>query len=368
MTAPLDSGPSHAPVRVALVGCGAVAGMYHAPALLEGQKLGLARVTHLVDPSPERVAALRAKFPSAISLATHADLDGSVDLAIVASPVRFHAAQTIELLERGVHVLCEKPVARTAAEAATMAAAATAARRVLAVGMYKRFFPAVEWIGQVIRSGMLGRLRSFHLDEGGRFGWPAVTASFFDREQAGGGVTLDIGVHMLDIALHWLGEPASFVYEDDAYGGVECNARGTLRYRDGVEGTFQVSWDVPLSGTYALDFERGWIRWPTNAAHAVNVSIDGVTHGWEARLAAADRRLPRGLLHPVHGYVAAFTAQLQDVVGAIREHRPPRVDAAAGSWALGWIERMYAERRVLIPPHFTAAERERALELARGAR
>jgi hypothetical protein len=126
-----------------------------------------------------------------------------------------------------------------------------------------------------------------------------------------------------------------------------------------------VSWDVPLSGTYALDFERGWIRWPTNAAHAANVALDGVTYGWEARLAVADRRLPRGLAHPVHGYIAAFTAQLADVVGAIRERRAPRVDGVTGALALGLIERMYAERGVFVPAHFTAAERARALELAR---
>ncbi len=355
------------PLRVGLVGCGAVAAMYHAPALAQGESLGLVRVTHLVDPSADRIAALGATFPAAIAADAPEALAGAIDLAIVASPVRLHAPHTIALLERGVHVLCEKPVARTTAEARTMTAAAERSGRMLAVGLYKRFFPAVEWIGQLVRGGLLGRPLRFHLDEGGRFAWPAVTASFFDREQSGGGVTMDIGVHMLDVAHAWFGEPESFDYADDAYGGIEANARGTLRYAGGLAGTFQLSWDVPLSGTYAIDFERGAVRWPTNAASAVNVIADGLDLGWEARLARVRRDQPRGLGPEAPRYLAAFTSQLVDVVDAIRTGRPPRVTGASAADGLHLIERMYAARDVVVPAYFTDAERARARELARGS-
>lgn len=328
--------------------------------------MGLVRVTHLVDPDPGRVDAVRATFPSAAFTSSIDDLAGGIDLAIVASPVRFHAPQSIALLGRGVHVLCEKPIGRNSAECAAMTAAASSSGRVLAIGHYRRFFPAVEWVGQLIRSGLLGRPLSFHLDEGGRFGWPAVTDSFFDRAQSGGGATLDMGVHMLDIALDWFGVPDSFDYTDDAYGGVEVNASGTLRYPSGLVGTFRLSWDVPLTGVYAIDFERGWIRWPTNAASSVNVAFDGIDQGCEARVAAMRRDLPRGVAHPAHGYVAAFTAQLADVVEAIRNGRPPRIDPRSATASVALIERMYAARRVFLPAHFTEPEKARARELAQG--
>jgi predicted dehydrogenase len=354
------------PLRVGLVGCGAVAARYHAPALAQGEAMGWVRVAHLVDPDRARIAAVRSTFPDAASIGVVEELEGKVDLAVIASPVRFHAQQATALLERGIHVLCEKPIALTSTEAEAMVAAARSSGRVLAVGLYRRFFPAVEWIGQLIRSGVLGRPISFHCDEGGRFGWPAVTPSFFDREQSGGGATMDMGVHLFDILIHWFGMPQSFDYCDDAYGGVEVNASGTLRHASGLAGTFRLSWDVPLSGVYAIDFERGWIRWPTNSAHSVNVVLDGVDYGCEARLAAADRELPRGLAHPAPGYVAAFTSQLRDVVQAIREGRAPRIDGKTGATALGLIEHMYAKRRIFMPAHFTEAERTRAGQLALG--
>jgi predicted dehydrogenase len=353
-------------LRVGLVGCGAVAEMYHAPALVQVQSMGRAQVTHLVDPSPERVAALKKSFPGAVSTPRVEDLAGAVDLAIIASPVRFHSEQTVALLRAGVHVLCEKPMARTSDEARAMLDAAEQSERVLAIGLYKRFFPAVDWIGQLIHGGVLGRAVRFQLDEGGRFAWPAVTASFFDREQSGGGVTMDIGVHLLDIVLHWFGEPVSFEYADDAYGGIETNAIATLRYPADLEGRFRLSWEVPLSGTYAIDFERGWIRWTTNSAQSVTVGIDGSSYALDARLGAARRDLPRGLGAEGLPYLAAFTAQLVDVCDAIVQGRPPRVTGRDALTGLRLIERMYAGRDVIVPPHFTDAEGARARELARG--
>src|SRR5262245_5937646 len=98
-----------APVRVALIGCGAVSEHYYAPALGELEKAGLLQLLVLVDPNVGQTERLKTCFPSAQVQKDLAGLSGSViDLAIVASPPRFHAAQTIALLRAGVSVLCEK--------------------------------------------------------------------------------------------------------------------------------------------------------------------------------------------------------------------------------------------------------------------
>src|SRR5690242_11656729 len=103
-----------APVMVALVGCGAVASCYYAPALaaLEGE--GVVRVAALLDPDPRAIDELRRAFPAARAVDDVAGLGHErVELAIVASPPRLHAQQTIAALQAGVAVLCEKPMATT---------------------------------------------------------------------------------------------------------------------------------------------------------------------------------------------------------------------------------------------------------------
>src|SRR4029450_5992570 len=98
------------PVRVALVGCGAVARLYYGPALSELSRAGRVRVDVLVDPDFASAESLQAQFPGARFQRDAAGLAGDrVDLAIVASPPGHHATQTIRLLRGGVSVRCGEP-------------------------------------------------------------------------------------------------------------------------------------------------------------------------------------------------------------------------------------------------------------------
>src|SRR5690606_21980948 len=105
----------------------------------------------------------------------------------------------------------------------------------LAIGLYKRFFPASRYIRSLCRDWLLGPLLDFSIQEGGPFRWPAGP-SFFDRTQTPGGVLLDIGVHVFDLLGWWLGEPVNLHYSDDAMGGLETNAFARLEYSNGVQG------------------------------------------------------------------------------------------------------------------------------------
>ena len=150
---------------------------------------------------------------------------------VVAAPVSSHRRLTSSAAGRGWHVLCEKPMAATNADCSEMIAACAAAGVKLAIGHYKRFFPASAALRELCGGGSaLGELRRFAIAEGGRFTWPAVSPSFFEPSQTPGGVLLDLGVHVLDLLLWWLGEPTDFSYADDAMGGLEANARVTLRF------------------------------------------------------------------------------------------------------------------------------------------
>lgn len=104
-----------------------------------------------------------------------------------------------------MHVLCVKPLACTLNEANQMVAAAQTADRLLAVGLFRRFFPALQTIKALVAGGALGTPTSFHFAEGGAFNWPAASASFFQKQHSQGGVLLDLGVHLLDLSCWWFG-------------------------------------------------------------------------------------------------------------------------------------------------------------------
>lgn len=350
-------------LRIAIVGCGALTELFYAPALTCLNKNQRLRVAALIDPNPVRVAAIAAHFPDSKRGSRLADIPPDTDLAIVASPAGFHAEQTVELLGRGMHVLCEKPMARTAAECSAMIEAATRADRLLAVGHFKRFFPATRQIKELVETQAFGAVRGFRFVDGGKFGWPAQSRTLFERKSGGGGVLIDIGVHTLDLALWWFGEPAEISCADDAMGGVEANAWVSMTYADGVTGEVIVSrdWDTP--NRYVIRFERGWVAWnPIDANH--------VELGWGDKYAlkAATHDLASSMLLPAAGREAAtrhqaFMHEIENVVAAIRGTGRVGVTGEDGRRVMALIERCYAESTLIEMPWMSDTERERALEL-----
>lgn len=212
---------SNPEMPVAIVGCGAISRFFYSATLKALAGPDRLRVTALVDPSSENLNHLAAEFPEARRFATIEEAEiGREHLVIVASPPRFHAAQSILALNKGAAVLCEKPMAASIEDAEAMALAARETQGILAIGLYRRFFQATEAIRAVIENQSLGKLKHFQIREGGPFGWQAASESFFRRAATPGGVLYDTGVHTLDLVLWWLGEPDNLIYEDDAMGGL----------------------------------------------------------------------------------------------------------------------------------------------------
>ncbi|WP_158862363.1 Gfo/Idh/MocA family protein [Leifsonia sp. AG29] len=133
--------------------------------------------------------------------------DGDLDVVSVAVPTFLHAPIAVGALDAGIHVLSEKPIARTAAEAQTMVDAAHRSGKVLEVAFNHRRRGDIEALKAAIDAGQIGRpyhARAIWLR---RAGIPALGSWFTNREMAGGGPLIDIGVHVLDYALHLFGEP-----------------------------------------------------------------------------------------------------------------------------------------------------------------
>ena len=317
------------PVNVALLGCGSVCSIYHAPALEQLAQSGIVRVAGIFDPDGEAVARLTERFPSARRMSLADDLSG-MDLAIVASPPAFHARQSIDALRAGVTVLCEKPMASSVKEGDAMIAAAAESRGLLAIDLVRRFLPATQAVRSILANRMLGELRSVACFEGGPFRWPARSPSFFDRSQ--GGVFLDVGAHMLDLLVWWLGVPDGVNYEDDAMGGVEANCRFVLQYDSGIRVAGRLSRDWELPNRYLFDCAKGWMSWMPTEPESVQIGFHDTSFALGAEL--HDRTVSFG--RPAAGrksinFQQAFILQICNVVDAM--HRRASL-VASGADAL----------------------------------
>jgi predicted dehydrogenase len=358
---PRSLAPSPPATPVILLGCGAVAQLFYLPSLRALAAAGELEVVAVVDPSASARAVLHAAFPAATAAADLAIIATPPDaLAIIATPPRWHAEHALAAFTRGWHVLCEKPMAATAADAARMIAAADSADRLLAVGHYKRFFAASQTLKALCAPlGALGPLQSFTISEGGPFNWPAATPAFFQKTETPGGVLLDIGVHVFDLLLWWLGAPSDFTYADDAMGGLEANARVSLRFGL-ASGHVHLSRDWATAQRYEFDFAHGRVVWTVNDAAGLAVTLRGAPHSLRGALHELDGS-------PAHTHAQSFIAHLRHVVSAVKNRAPVLVDGHEGVRALHLIEACYARRRLLAQPWLAPAESARARELAAAA-
>ena len=192
---------------------------------------GAVETVAVADPSPECVAEALKLAPGAqvvpdLDALLASDLDGLV----IATPSALHAEQSIAALERGVAVFCQKPVGRTAGEVRGVVEAAHKADRLLGVDLSYRFTAGAQAIRQVVRAGELGRVfaadLTFHNAYGPDKPW------FYDPAQAGGGCVLDLGVHLVDLALWALDWPQVADVSAQLYAGGEPLAGRADRVED----------------------------------------------------------------------------------------------------------------------------------------
>jgi predicted dehydrogenase len=165
---------------------------------------GVATVAAIADAQPDAARAAANCAPQAriaenlAELLAHEDLDGLV----IATPSGAHAAQATMALERGIAVFCQKPLTRTAEEAGQVLAAARRADRLLDVDFSYRCVSGVALLRDLVQSGELGELYaidlSFHNAYGPDKPW------FYDLSQSGGGCVMDLGIHLVDLAM-WIG-------------------------------------------------------------------------------------------------------------------------------------------------------------------
>ena len=347
-------------LRVAVVGCGAVTQANLMPVLAGHDGLD---VRALVDRHEPRARDLANAYSVA---RTASDLDAivdDVDAVVLATPPAHHAPATIALAGRGKHVLVEKPMAITRADAERMVEAADRAGVVLAVGLYRRLLPSVRLLATLIEQGTYGRPLAADIEEGGPYGWGLATLDVLTRAGGGGGVLIDIGSHVIDLLLGVLpGTPRLTAYADNARGGIEtdCEARFVVAHPTG-----EVPVRLELSRTHEL---RGTIR--VTCERATLELVRGnftqlVVHPREETRGASPFHVTTEWAgqQPHNGY-DAFRAEIDDWVTAIRTGVAPVLSGRSVVPVVGLIEDCYANRTPLAEP-WTDAGLEPRTETAR---
>jgi predicted dehydrogenase len=163
-------------------------------------------VVAIAEPSPDMASAAGQLAPDATLVSTLDDLlDLGVDGVVIATPSALHAEQSIRALERGVAVFCQKPLGRTEAEVRAVVDAARAADRLLGVDLSYRFTEGMRRIRDLVRTGELGRIYAVDLVFHNAYG--PDKAWFYDPVLSGGGCVMDLGVHLVDLALWTLDCP-----------------------------------------------------------------------------------------------------------------------------------------------------------------
>jgi predicted dehydrogenase len=314
--------------RIGFLGVGWI-GRHRMAAMLE---TGAVEAAAIADPSPEMVSEALTLAPDAKAVD---GLDGllgeDLDGIVIATPSALHAEQSIRALEAGAAVFCQKPLGRTAAEVEAVVAAARIADRLLAVDLSYRFTQGMGRIRELIAGGELGRIFAcdlvFHNAYGPDKPW------FYDPALSGGGCVMDLGVHLVDLALWALDFP------EVAGVSSQLLSEGAPLAPGRVE-DYAVA-QIELAGGASLRLACSW-RLPAGQEAVISAAFYGTGGG--------------AALNNVGGSFYDFTASRHRGTSSETLAGPP--DAWGGRAAADWAARLAAGERF-------DAEAERLVTVAR---
>jgi predicted dehydrogenase len=306
--------PHSKELRVGVVGIG-WAGQQH---LMAYNALEGVRIVALAGMEEELRNSLQAEYSIPNAFADWKDMleHGGLDAISVAVPTFLHAPIAIAALERGIHVLSEKPIARNAVEGQAMVDAARKAGRVLDVAFNHRRRGDIRALKGVIDDGGLGRPYYAKASWLRRSGIPTLGSWFTNPELAGGGPLADIGVHALDYALHLLGEPKVVAVSAATHSELGPQGRGGgSRYSaQATSHAFEVedfaSAFLRLEGGGTLVIEASWATY-RETDDLLDFTVYGTDGGAELKV--------QGAPFPPVGQLRVFT----DKEGESADYVPP---------------------------------------------
>jgi predicted dehydrogenase/nucleoside-diphosphate-sugar epimerase len=340
------------PVKIAIVGCGAVTQSFHLPVLAGHEGV---RIAALVDPDLARAKTLAALYGVDKVFASTDALDRNVaDAVLLATPAFLHAPGSIELMNRGLHALVEKPMALNYADACRMVATARDRDVVLSVGLFRRLLPAIRLFRAALDANQIGDIVNVSAEVGDTYTWQLTTLAGMKRQQAGGGVLMDMGPHVLDLLLYICdAKPTLVEYADNGGEGIETDCRielGLSRRGTFVPAHVELSRTRTLANTIRVEGSRGTLEWKFGERmriqlHSPSTFVDTLTAS--TRACAVDARWQD---EPEQPGFEGFRAQIDDFVAAIQGHRSAELSGESVLPSVALMEHCYEQRVPLAEP------------------
>ena len=189
-------------LKIGIIGCGGIANGKHLPALKAINRADIVAFCDLIPEKAEK-AAKEYGTPDAKVYTDYKELlkDESIDVCYVLTPNRSHAPISIDAMKAGKHVMCEKPMAKTAEDARAMVQTAKETGKKLTIGYQHRHKTEAHYVKSVIKRGDLGEIyyaKALAIRRRGTPNWGV----FLNEYEQGGGPLIDIGTHSLDLTLY----------------------------------------------------------------------------------------------------------------------------------------------------------------------
>ncbi|UCH36412.1 MAG: Gfo/Idh/MocA family oxidoreductase [Armatimonadota bacterium] len=314
---------SESKTRIGVIGTGGISSSHVRP-YAGDERVSL---VGMADVDMERAERAAAEFGGR-AYDDHAEmLDAEHPEAVsICTPPVAHKAPALECIKRGIHVLCEKPLAYSADEAREMVEAARGRGVMLMTAFCHRFHEPVMRARALIAQGRLGRILMYRNRFGGRI--PMEGRWFGQKATAGGGALLDTSIHSADLFRFLVGEAGEVRAVMDTMGqgvDVEDSAAMLLRSRDGAIGVIEASWCTPYgvndieiygeTGAAIVDYDRNVLRY----------RVDGMKTWRTVKPKGADR----------------FSLEVRHFVDCVRGERQPEVTGEDGLKAQLIIEAAY---------------------------
>ena len=307
-------------LRIGILGFGFI-GNLHANAVTNCPEAELAGVWTLPDKTLE---AFKEKYPKVRVYGSPAEMafDDSVEAVVVGLPNSLHYPEAVRFLEAGKHVLMEKPMAMTVDEAQKMARLADDRGLRLMVGHMWRFDREFQAVREVVTTGEIGeivKVKSYGIHENwGPGGW------FVEKQLAGGGALIDMGVHAIDSVRYLIGDPepeSVYAVIERHFGNYDVDDTGILviRWKDGPATVIESGWWHPhmdgLEASTQLFGTKGYARvFPTMA------KFTSGRRPW----------LPRFPAREDHCDQHIYDGQMVEFAEAVKENRAPVPGAKEG--------------------------------------
>lgn len=324
-------------VNVGIVGVGWVSQVVHLPILL---KMPEARVAAICDRDRSRLRLVGEKFGVTKLYQDVGQMLASeqLDAVVIATPTDSHCDIALAALEAGKDVLVEKPIARSHQEAAQMTERARELKRKLMVGMNHRFRPDTMILKSFLEGKEIGKV--YYVKAGWLRKRPNDRTWVTDRERAGGGVFLDMGIVMLDLALWAMGYPEAESVQATHFSHTTRKVEDTsvivLRLKGGAAVNIEVSWSMVVHDDQYYCHIFG-----TEGTASLNpLRVHKELHGNLVNLAPAKMDPPQSMFRK------SYENELKHFIGAVQNLHPVVSTGEEGTQRMRIADAVYRSARL----------------------